>query len=224
MPDNEFSYKLPAEITFYNSNELIEMGVQFLTSSKSGNMRIDLADLILLNSMTIGALIKLHNMAEENGRAIILDNVSEDNLKVLETTSLVNFFTVHAPSIPYKQPERQKKETLSLKLDFDLFQNVGVFKFSDFPAENTDCETYITTLDTILNDEFKTLIDISRFVSACTITEPIVKRLQKIVEQSKGRVRIFCSDAATLQACEKHISSPFVTIYPSREKALGSWN
>jgi anti-anti-sigma regulatory factor len=210
------------EITLYDSNDIIKAGTDYLNSTPRGTLYLDMSNLVLLNSLAIGVLIKLHNLFAKKDRAVVLKNVSRENLKVLESTSLINILRVEADSVAVEIPA-EPEESVSLEIDFDIYKDIGIFKFSGAMEKEGDSELYLNTLEKILTDDYKMLVDLSQVLSVARFTDQAVEKLKTMTRALKDNIRIYCSDNEIMKLLKKKNITKQIKVFKTKEDALKEW-
>jgi anti-anti-sigma factor len=86
--------------------DLIELGTVCLDESTCASLIIDLAAVTFIDSTSMGAMIQLHNRAEDLGKTIVLTHVPSRVRQVLTLAGLDAFFGLTAaapvpdPAVP----------------------------------------------------------------------------------------------------------------------------
>jgi anti-anti-sigma factor len=78
--------------------DLIELGSASLEDPGIHTLVVDLGQVSFVDSTAIGALIRLHNVAEEAGKTFRLDNLPRRVRQVLGIAGLQDFFSI-APEV-----------------------------------------------------------------------------------------------------------------------------
>jgi anti-anti-sigma regulatory factor len=226
MNNQDFVLPFSANISLQELNRLVKQGTELLQTRSGGNLVLDLAEVPLINSLTIGSIIRLHNLYSQHGRRVILRNVSPDSRDMLVTTGLINVLAIEtggATSAASPAPARSASPHLSVKLDFEFHGEIGVFKFSGSMVGLNDSELCLKTVEKIVNDEYRMMLDISQLVPLEKMTDNVYRRLEASLIKAKGRIRIFCSDPVLFDAYRKRLNGSALTLYPSREDAMLAW-
>ena len=74
--------------------DILELGMTGLGEASMTTLIVDLGEVTFIDSTTIGALIRLHNVADQQGKRLALDNVSRRVSQVLELAGLTGFFGI----------------------------------------------------------------------------------------------------------------------------------
>lgn len=72
--------------------ELVVRGREFLASSDVGVVELDLGGVTFIDSSGLGALVRLHKLAQSAGRRMVLANVPPRVARVLSLTGLSDLF------------------------------------------------------------------------------------------------------------------------------------
>lgn len=214
-------YAFPEEIALDNTQAVIKAGQAFLSKSPAGDLVLDLKKLTLMNSLAIGVMIKLNNLFKQKGRGVVLKNVSNENLRVLESTGLVNLFPIMAGDDQI--PPDAGDETVSLNIDFDIDQNIGVFRFTGGMPGTAGTGLYLNTLDKIIHDKYKMLVDISQLVSSETVGAGAVEKLKAVLADMGENIRIFCANPEVLSLLRQHGLPESIRVFGSRGEAVKGW-
>jgi anti-anti-sigma regulatory factor len=226
MSPQDFILRFSANLSLQELNRLVKQGTDNLHSRTEGNLILELAEVPLLNSLAIGSIIRLHNLYSQQGRRVILRNVSPDSRDMLVTTGLINVLAIESgvtPSQESPRPAEKASTPLSVKLDFEFHGEIGVFKFSGSMAGPNDSELCLKTVEKIVNDEYRMMLDLSQLVPLDKLTDNVYRRLEASIIKARGRIRIFCSDPVLFEAYRKRLSGSTLTLYPSREDAMLAW-
>ncbi|MFH0920416.1 MAG: STAS domain-containing protein [Fibrobacterota bacterium] len=217
MAGNELLLEFPSSLSLADMNLLVKHAIELLTTHPAGNVVLDLTRTPLISSLAIGSIIRLHNLYSQNGRRVILRNVSPENHDILATTGLINVLSLETgSSVPVRA-------AFSVRLDFEFHGEIGVFKFSGSLAGVDDSELCLKTVEKIVNDDHRMLLDISRLVPIDRLTDSVYHRLVASIIKSKGKIRIFCSDPVSFGAYLKRMNGSAITLFASRAEALVAW-
>jgi anti-anti-sigma factor len=218
---SSLTYPLPADPSLTNIRNLIEAGEKHLAEG-STPLLLNLEKLSYANSLLIGAFLKLHNLYHRKERALTLINVKPDVYELLSSSGLIHILNV-------TKPEEVRIDTtgaavnLGIELDFEIYKDVGIFKFSGSMLTPHDSELFYNMALRILKDGHKMLIDMSDLVYIDSMGIGSIIKIYKIMREHKGEIRI-CSAGDILKGVLESQNLTFlIPLYDTRDQALRDW-
>lgn len=223
MAKNDFVYALPEVVGLAETRALMAESEKFLNESSEGNLLIDCLKAELITSLTLGAIVKLHNQFRKKGRDVLLSNLSSDVMETLRASSLIHILKVEKKEAPRTLDIARAVVNISLELDFELCGDIGIFKFGGSMLTPSDSELFFNMAKQILADGHKMLIDMSELVYIDSMGIGSLIRLHQLMREQKGEIRI-CSPGDILKdLLEKQNLSAIIKLYETRDSALKGW-
>jgi anti-anti-sigma factor len=221
---SDIAYQLPENPMLSDTKVLLEKAETFLSESDSGSFRVDCSLVNIITSMTLGSLIRLHNMFYRKGRQFLLCNVSEPMIDSLKSSSLIHVLKIEQEDSRPVLDIDSAIVKISLEIDFEIEKDIGIFSFSGSMLTPNDTELFYNMAKKIIEDGFRMLLDMNSLVYIGSMGLGAIMRLHRtMAEQKKGEIRI-CSPGIILKdMLDRQSLSAVLKIYDTREDALRDW-
>lgn len=220
MAKREQVYPLSQVATIHDVQKLIGAGEEFLKSPGGGDFIIDLADVPLVNSITLGAFLRIHNRFKQADRSLVLRNACDNVMHILHTTGLIHLLKIQAERV---MDTDGAGVNISLTLDFEIYQDFGIFKFGGSMITPKDSELFYQTAAKILSDGYRMLLDMTDLVFIDSLGIQSILRLHRDMKEHKGEIKICNAGPILNELLERSSLTSVIRIYDSRDEALKGW-
>lgn len=223
MPTNEKTFKLPATSNPNTIRSLSEAGEAFLKDGNTGSFIVDCGQIVLLNSLLIGSLVRLNNLYSRQKRQMVLSNVGDEVLEILRSCSLINILKIRKPGDDRILDVAHAMVKTSLEIDFETYRGVGIFKFKGSMLAPADSDLFINMARMILREGHKMLIDMGDLIYIDSLGIGAIIKVHMEMKDQKGEIRI-CSAGDILKDLLKtqHLDT-IIPLYETRDQALNGW-
>ena len=85
---------MTGEVDLAVTPDLVELGTISLDEDSTHELVVDVGAVTFIDSTGIGALVRLQNLAERNGKQFVLANVPSRVAQVIEISGLRQFFLI----------------------------------------------------------------------------------------------------------------------------------
>jgi anti-anti-sigma factor len=219
---SDYNYKMPAIMQLADIQALLKTGEEFLDTHPSGNLNIDLTAPTILNSLTLGIIIKLNNIYRNVNRKVVLKNMHANVLETLQATSLIHVLNVETPG-DNRLDTASAAVNFSLQMDFEIYREVGIFHFSGSMLTPHDAELFYNTSKKILQDGYKMLIDMSDLVFIDSMGIGALIKAYQLMKAHKGEIRICGAGDILKELLDRQKLSAMIKIYNTADEALAGW-
>jgi anti-sigma B factor antagonist len=221
MADKDFIYIFPAAPGLQDVHALIQAGEKHLAGG-SGAFCVDFTENTLLSSLALGAILKLHNLYRRKNRSVILLNVNADAQETLRTSGLNNILNIQ------RREDRRidlsgAGVNIAVELDFEIYRDVGIFKFSGSMLTPSDSELFFNMAKKILVDGHKMLIDMGDLVYIDSMGIGSIIKIHQIMKEHEGEIRICSAGDILKDLLEKQNLLSIIPIFETRDAALHDW-
>ncbi|MBL8027426.1 MAG: STAS domain-containing protein [Fibrobacteres bacterium] len=221
---SDLTYQLPENPQLSDTRELILKGEAYLSENSTGVFRIDCSKVVLVTSMTLGSIVRLHNVFSKKGRELLLCNTSDSMIDSLKSSSLIHVLKLEHNSSGPELDIDSAIVKISLGIDFEIEKDIGIFSFSGSMLTPSDTELFYNMAKKIIDDGFRMLLDMNELVYIGSMGLGALMRLHKAQkEANKGEIRI-CSPGIILKdMLDKQSLGAVLSIYDTREEAIKDW-
>jgi len=183
-------------------------------------MILDLSQCKSLDSRSIGAIVSLTNRFAQHHAVFVLRNAGAHIRKVLDFMNLSRFLTIESDS-----PEESAIHTTtgSLRVDYDVMENIGVFKFTGSIDTSVDSAMFLNIINKIISDGHRMLIDMSGISYIDSLGVGVIIRLIKLMREGKAEVRFYGANSALRDILETNHLDTIIHIHQTREEAVQEW-
>lgn len=223
MQPKEKTYQLLSGSAPKTIHALTEDGEAYLNEKSGGSFIIDCGRIDMLNSLLIGSLVRLHNLYARKNRQLVLSNVGTGVYEILKSCSLNNILKIRKPGEDQVLDVEQALVKISLEIDFEMYREIGIFKFKGSMLAPADSDLFINMARMILREGHKMLIDMSDLIYIDSLGMGAIIKVHVEMKSQKGQIRI-CSPGAILKELleSQHLDS-LIPLYETRDQALQGW-
>lgn len=216
------SFAFPSHSGLSDIRKLLEAGEQHLKTGE-GAFILDLEETKLFNSMALGSVLKLHNLYRRQNRSVILIHVNQDAMETLKTSGLIHILNIIKPQEERRVDIAEATVNLAVELDFEIYRDIGIFKFGGSMLTPSDTELFFNMAKQILSDGFKMLIDMSDLVYIDSMGIGAIIKIHQIMKSHQGEIRICSAGDILKDILERQNLTSIITLYDTRDQALKDW-
>ncbi|OGS34828.1 MAG: hypothetical protein A2293_15650 [Elusimicrobia bacterium RIFOXYB2_FULL_49_7] len=213
-------YSLERNVGLREMNALLAAGDEHLSKTESGAFRIDLNATPVVNSLTLGAMVRLHNRFKQKNRRLLLCNANDAIKSILETTGLSQILLIEDGHIFNTSGAGVN---ISLTLDFEIYRNFGIFKFGGSMLSPRDSEFFFNTAQKILIDGYRMLLDMTDLVYIDSMGIQAILRLYKTMKEYSGEIRICNAGIILTELLERIQLTSLIKTFNSADEAIKDW-
>ncbi|MFH0921553.1 MAG: STAS domain-containing protein [Fibrobacterota bacterium] len=205
---------------------LLQAGMDHMAKGpEAGHMVVDLANCTVLNSRGIGAIVNLTNRFSRERRPFILRNVRPQVMQMFDLMNLTPFLIIEEGSVDSGAAGgRHSSIFASLKVDYEVMGDIGVFKFIGAIDSSADSAMFLNIINKIINDGCRMLLDLREVRHIDSLGVGVLVRLVKLMADGKAEVRFFGASPVLKEILQLNNLTSMVPVYETREAALHGWN
>jgi anti-sigma B factor antagonist len=204
--------------------QLMKAGMDFLEKGVGGEMILDLTECKTIDSRTIGAIVNLTNRFSRQKRSFVLRNVNARIHKVFDFMNLTQFLFFEDGESAQAPVEETHGPRAALKVDFEVFDSVGVYKFTGAIDSSTESAMFLNIINKIIADQNRMLIDMNGITYIDSLGVGVIIRLIKLMREGKADVRFFGAGEYLRSILTLNSLHTVIHIYNTREEALKEWD
>jgi anti-anti-sigma factor len=216
-----FKPKNPRDSAF--PDNLKKASLDFLQNHPAGDFYLDLSDVRVIFSRTIGVILYLENLYSKSNRAFILKNITPDVKDIFDQMGLTNFLKFSEDTLEQETQKKNVSLSAALKVDYETFKDIGIFKFSGSIHAQRDSAMFMNIINKIITDNVRMLIDMREITFIDSLAIGVVVRLLRLIKEGKAEVRFFGASKLLKEILDVGQLTQVINIYGSKEEALKGW-